>query len=288
MGVTCYAPTGVPAGSTVTTVSVHHEITHTYIGDLQVQVYNANHTWAVRTNEGGSAQNINETRSTSLFSGDNPAQNWYYGVRDTASGDVGTLTAMNLYVYYVLPQPDLTPYQPTAWTDKLPVGITQLGYSATHNYSGPYYDNQTLYFNWSVLNQGTVAASGYRVHVEVTGTGGGSWDWTGVSTLASWWVCLTTDHALGPLAAGAHTIKIWADYDNTVSESNESNNYYEHTFTVTATAQPDLTPYLPSAWTDKLPVGITQLAGGSDGHGWRQLELDRCEHARRRHYLCCH
>src|SRR5207249_2645585 len=71
------------------------------------------------------------------------------------------------------------------------------------------------------------------VHVQVTGTGGGSWDWTGVSTQAGFVTFLTNDQAFGPLAAGTHTIKLWLDYDDAVNESDESNNYYERTITVT-------------------------------------------------------
>jgi len=103
VGINCLEPSGLPAGSQVTRVSVHHEITHTWIGDLEVQVYNAqtSHVWTVRNREGGSADNINETRPEDfLFDGDDPIQEWYYRVRDMAGRDTGTLDVMQLYVYY--------------------------------------------------------------------------------------------------------------------------------------------------------------------------------------------
>ena len=101
VGIDCLAPGAIPYGTSVTRVSVHHEITHTWIGDLQVKVYNSAHTWTVRTNEGGSADDINETRTEySIFDGDTPQQDWYYRVRDTARYDTGALTAMQLYVYF--------------------------------------------------------------------------------------------------------------------------------------------------------------------------------------------
>ena len=117
-----------------------------------------------------------------------------------------------------------------------------MGYASAHNYSGAYYDNQTLYFNWDSINQGTAAASGYRVHVALSGAGTGSWDWTGQSTAAGYSTYLTTDQSFGPLVAGTYTLTVWLDYDGTVSESNEGNNSYSRTFTVTAAAQADLTP----------------------------------------------
>jgi hypothetical protein len=70
------------------------------------------------------------------------------------------------------------------------------------------------------------------VHVEVTGTGGGTWDWTGLTTAPNYWTHLTTDQAIGPLSAGTHTLKVWVDYNGTVGESSEENNYCERTITV--------------------------------------------------------
>ncbi|MCX6353376.1 MAG: hypothetical protein NTZ78_00555 [Candidatus Aureabacteria bacterium] len=157
-------------------------------------------------------------------------------------------------------QADLTPYLPGYWNDKIPIGISQLAAGSTHSYSGPYYNNQTLYFNWGSNNQGSAAASGYTVHFEVSGTGGGSWNWTSQSTNPGYWNYLTNDQAVGPLSAGSHTFKLWLDYNGNVSESNETNNYYERTITVSAPSQADLTPYQPGMWNDKIPIGITQLS----------------------------
>jgi len=164
----------------------------------------------------------------------------------------------------VLPAiPDLAPYMPAGWTDKLPVGSTQLAGDAAHTYSGPFYNNQVLYFNWASLNQGTGAAGAYRVHVEVTGTGGGTWDWDISNNPVNQYWYLLTDQSVGPLAAGSHTFKIWTDYLGTVSESNESNNYYERIISISAPSLADLTPYKPDVWNDKIPIGTTQLAGNA-------------------------
>jgi len=129
-------------------------------------------------------------------------------------------------------QADLTPYHPSNWNDNIPVGTTQLSWSDAHSYTGSYYNDQTLYFNWGSLNNGAATASNYTVHAEVTGTGGGSWDWTGCNTDPTYWTHLTTDQAVGPLSAGSHTFKMWVDYTGVVSESNEGNNYYERTINV--------------------------------------------------------
>ena len=127
---------------------------------------------------------------------------------------------------------DLTAYEPESWNDRIPIGPSQLTDVDNHPYSGQYYDNQTLYFNWAAANQGGTAAAGYTVHAQVTGTGGGTWDWSGLNTDPGYYISLATDQAVGPLAEGTHTFKLWLDYNANVTESDEANNYYERTITV--------------------------------------------------------
>ena len=129
--------------------------------------------------------------------------------------------------------PDLIPYQLSHWNDKIPIGITQLPWYEDHTYDGPFYDTETLYFNWCSLNQGNETASNYTVHFEVSGEGGGSWDWPNLTSEPSNGVVLTNDQAVGPLSLGPHTFKVWVDYNNNVAnECDETNNYYERTIVV--------------------------------------------------------
>jgi hypothetical protein len=168
--------------------------------------------------------------------------------------------------------PDMAPFLPSAWNDKLPISATQLGGTATHSATGPYYSDQVLYFNWASGNIGTVAASGYTVHVEVTGAGGGTWDWAGASTAPGTYTCLPADQAMGPLAAGTHAIKVWVDYGGAVAESNEGNNYYERTFTVRPAApleyyaecddNPSFTSPANSGWVESTEYAFTSLVPG--------------------------
>jgi hypothetical protein len=157
--------------------------------------------------------------------------------------------------------PDLMPYAPAGWNDRIPIATTQLAGDAVHSFSGPFYSNQILYFNWATINQGTAIAGAYRVHVEVTGTGGGTWDWNISSHAVSQYWYLASDKAVGPLSAGTHTFKIWIDSSGAVAESHEDNNYYERTITVSSPNVPDLTTWMAAGWNDKIPIGTTQLAG---------------------------
>jgi hypothetical protein len=147
---------------------------------------------------------------------------------------------------YTSGQPDLTPYQPSNWNDTIPIGTTQLNGTNAHAYNGTFYDNQTVYFNWASINQGSADAGGYRVHLEVTGTGGNSWDADLSSDPVNQYWLWTQDQPVGPLAAGPHTFKMTVDSLSQVAESNENNNYYERTITVTTA----VTEYYAECATD--------------------------------------
>ena len=172
-------------------------------------------------------------RTTDFFNGEDPNQTWGIVCWDNLSGNDGVMNYIEFMVHWEASCPDLTPYQKSGWNDKIPIGVSQLPGADPHSYTGPYYSNQVLYFNWACLNQGDDSASGFTVHFEVTGTGGGSWSWPGLSLDPGWSTYLTNDQAVGPLSVGSHTFKLWVDYTDVVSdECDENNNYYERTIEV--------------------------------------------------------
>jgi RHS repeat-associated protein len=177
----------------------------------------------------------------------------------TQFGDFDNLTVQGLG----LPQPDLVTAQLTNWNDSIPIGVTQLAGGDPHTYDGPYYSNQTLYFNWVSWNLGTWQADNYTVRVQVATTGGGSWNWnwTNVSTAAGSSVYLTNDQAVGPLAAGTHTFRIWLDYNDTVAEPDELNNYYERTITVLPAGAPSAQDVTAEPWGISAGVSWFQVDG---------------------------
>jgi len=99
-------PGNIPVNATITKVSVYHRITHTWVGDLYVEIGRKSgpstwNVWVVRNREGGSADNIEETRTAEdYFDGKNANTQWYYDVWDTAQGDQGILREVHIYVYY--------------------------------------------------------------------------------------------------------------------------------------------------------------------------------------------
>jgi subtilisin-like proprotein convertase family protein len=268
-GVNGDPPSGVPAGAYVTRVSVHHEITHTYIGDLECKVYNSTHEWMVRDNEGGSADNVNETRENAThFAGDDPVQDWYYRVRDTVSGDTGTLTAMQLYVYYdtVPRQPNLTPYQPSGWSDEIVVSKA----TGTRTDGSPLYPTDTLYVDWAVINNGP-SATATRFHTELYVDGVLEYAWYSDPPLDSTDYVYVDDYNIGNLSAGSHTLRIKTDRDNVIAESNEGDNEYVRTITVESGAvtyyaecddNPGFSSPLASGWIGGTHHTFTGLAPG--------------------------
>jgi hypothetical protein len=163
-------------------------------------------------------------------------------------------------------RPDLKPYKPNNWNDMLPVSVTQSAGEEDHTDSGPYYDHQTLYLNYGIANLSRTEDAGpSTVRIEVTGAGGGIFNFSKPYLYSYTYDYNSTDFAVGPLSAGTHTIKMWVDYGDDVDESDESNNYYERTVTVLPPPQPDLTPYQPSNWNDVIPISTTRN-NGTDYH----------------------
>jgi subtilisin-like proprotein convertase family protein len=99
------ALSGAPSGAPITNVKVYYEIRHTYIGDLKVWLTTyydgAWHDFVLKDREGGSADNIIETRDNlTTWNGASPNQTWYLVVQDMASGDIGYIDFFELWVTY--------------------------------------------------------------------------------------------------------------------------------------------------------------------------------------------
>jgi len=149
-------------------------------------------------------------------------------------------------------QPNLTPYQPTGWSDKIVVSKT----TGTNTDSSPLYTTDTLYVDWAVINNGT-AATAARFYNKLYVDGVERQSWYIDPPLNANYYTYVTDYSIGTLSAGTHTIKIATDTTGAISESNESDNEYTKTITVTASTLPNLTPYQPTGWSDKIVVSKT-------------------------------
>jgi subtilisin family serine protease len=89
----------VPDALNIFELSVAVNITHTFIGDLVVELRSPSGTVAVLHNRtGGSTDNLVATFRPTNFSGQSAAGNWTLHVRDVASIDVGTLNTWTLTI----------------------------------------------------------------------------------------------------------------------------------------------------------------------------------------------
>jgi subtilase family serine protease len=140
--------------------------------------------------------------------------------------------------------PNLIPYKPSTWDNVLVVS-SNTGTSTT---TSPIFNNQTLYVDWAVINNSTVAITQtFYSKLYVDGVLSGTWYTSGLGA-GAW--AYKLDHDIGKLTPGSHTIRIETDVTGVVTESNESDNYYSRTITVYPYV--NLTTYKPSGWDDKI------------------------------------
>jgi hypothetical protein len=139
--------------------------------------------------------------------------------------------------------PNLTPYQPAGWSDKIVVSNTT-GVTVD---SSVLKTTDTLYVSWAVANLGTAATNArFYITLFLDGTAKASW-YADPPLLQPDHYTYVTDYSLGSLSAGAHTLRLLADATGSIVESNESDNEATKTITVVAascytlTALPNLT-----------------------------------------------
>lgn len=141
-------------------------------------------------------------------------------VRRSASGTTPTPTPTPTPTAPPSGSVDLVPYKPAGWENPI-VPDLQMGSLATSFLSA----HMNTYVRWAVRNEGTSDIPGtIRFELRVDGSRYAGWRHdTGLK--ANYYVYVE-DFAIpyDTLAPGAHTLTIVGDYDNTVAESNESNN----------------------------------------------------------------
>lgn len=147
--------------------------------------------------------------------------------------------------------PNLTPYQPAGWGDKVVVAKTT---GATSN-SASLLPTDSLYVSWAVVNNGILnATNSFNTSLYVDGVLKNTWSAASLNTNS---YVSVNDYSIGSLGAGTHTVCITTDTGGTVSESNEGDNSYTNTITISGPSLPNLTPYQPGGWSDKIVVAKT-------------------------------
>ncbi|MBN1512376.1 MAG: choice-of-anchor D domain-containing protein, partial [Phycisphaerae bacterium] len=145
--------------------------------------------------------------------------------------------------------PNLTPYQPSGWSDEIVVS-TRTGTSTDNSPLSP---TDALYVDWAVINNGS-AATGATFSVGLYVDGGLRASWSVNLSLNPGYYVYASDYSIGTLSSGSHTIEIRSDRTGMIAEASEADNTYTRTITVGAASATG--EIRGSAWNDLDDDGI--------------------------------
>lgn len=148
-------------------------------------------------------------------------------------------------------QADLNPYQPSNWPDKMVLSKKP----GTNKDKNTFLTSDMVYVDCAVVNDTAVAVPQpfwLSLYVDESPV----WNWL-ANPLSGNDHEAWRDLSLGRLSAGEHEIKLVVDSLGSVAESSENDNSYTRTITVKETGLPNLVPYQPPGWSDKILVSNT-------------------------------
>jgi hypothetical protein len=130
--------------------------------------------------------------------------------------------------------PNLTPYKPAGWSDKIVAATNGASTSSSAQDAGIIYSHQDIYVNWAVINNssnGNITVQFYS-QLYVDGILNHSWFTPGLNATLFAYV---TNYDIGKLPYGIHTLRIDTDTTDVVPESNKNDNSYTKTIIVSST-----------------------------------------------------
>jgi hypothetical protein len=137
-------------------------------------------------------------------------------------------------------QPNLTPYQPIGWSDKIVVTTSQNSTTDSSNLL----TLDTLYVDWCVINAGNVDVTvTFQNDLYVDNTLVSSFPIEGLDV--DYYEYYTAIN-IGSLSAGTHTVELVADATDAVPNDDRSDDSYTKTITVMAVTLPAPTPETPA------------------------------------------
>jgi len=129
--------------------------------------------------------------------------------------------------FKVAPAPNLTPYQPSGWSNRI---VTTHTYGSTTDTSS-LVATSPIYIDWAVANLGVSnVTTAFRTNLYVDNLLR-TYFTISYTVPANYWTGYI-GYSIGLLSHGSHTITIKTDSTNQVSESNESDNTYTKTIFV--------------------------------------------------------
>ena len=134
------------------------------------------------------------------------------------------LVVLTSYKIYALP--NLTPYKPSDWDGKIVVSRSPGNHTDDTRF-GYINDGDDSYIDFSFINNGNQAASGFDVNLFITVPGVGQSrlrDYTNGNSLSAGYFRKYTDIPYTFTKSGNHTLTVVVDCRFDVTESNESDN----------------------------------------------------------------
>jgi len=153
-----------------------------------------------------------------------PNQQGSYSV--TISNAAGVVTSAPATLTVTQP-PNLAPYQPAGWSDKIVVAVLP----ATNAVSPSISDTQDVFVSWAVLNSTGAGNISSRFYTQLYLDGVLRFTWF-TDGLSAGFYTFVTGYNLGKTTPGAHTLRLVSDATGVIPESNESDNSYSRTFYV--------------------------------------------------------
>lgn len=134
-------------------------------------------------------------------------------------------------------RPNLAFTRPSGYSDKLVVSTVP----GTTTDAPVFYATDTLYLDFTVTNGGYApATAAFDTVVYVDDVPQGTITST-TNPLPNGQSITTLDYAVGPLSEGQHTVRLQTDTGGTIAESDETDNSYSRTITVTVPGPPTIT-----------------------------------------------
>ena len=163
----------------------------------------------------------------------------YSVVVTNSSGSVTSAPAM----LAVTQLPNLTPFKPAAWSDKIVAATNSTATSTTAQDAGVIYNDQDIYVSWAVINNATngTVLQRFYTYLYLDGVLNNSWFTDGLN---AGFYSYVANYDLGKLSSGPHTLRIDTDATSVVPESNKNDNSYTRSIMVSSTN--NLRPLLSS------------------------------------------
>lgn len=147
----------------------------------------------------------------------------YQVVVSNVAGQVSSPAAL----LTISPLPNLAPYQPAGWSDRIVVTTT----AGSTTDTAVLHDADDLYLDWAVWNSATNSdvrerffTGLYLDNVLVN-----TWDTAGLTAGA---LARVTGYKLGKLSVGRHTVTVRTDLTSVVKEQDKNDNTYSRSFSV--------------------------------------------------------